>query len=441
MSQKFENIFKEALQNQEAPYSPQAWDALSTRLDKAMPVAGKKPFGPKAAVIVALGIIGATSAWYFTSSSTEPTVREVKTANVEATSKEDNNNTALVSKDEKTTSTDNTSDKSDYKLELTANNDRGIADITTAIPFPTIKSNNGDNTGSIGNSAPGNPLNNPNELLIPVLDFGEEIDFSQGSAERTVDFNSELPKIDNICQFSSEKINNNSDVRMYVEFPSGKQTIVEPKKSSTIKFEEPGGYRIYNAEGRESSFFVYDNTSIEFEIDNINSYQNGLPSKEVELTSIVENAEWTCTKGNQYYTGTKANFIFFNKGIYTVNVKTTNAQGCTTTTSKVVSVNEDYNLLATSAFKPNDLDPKNNRYMPQSLKDRATDFTLVILDPKDGGVVYKTTDAMSGWDGVDRRNGNPAINGSTYIWKVTVNNTYPGEKNDYKGTLTVILDR
>ena len=69
MSQKFEHIFKEALQNQEVPYDPAAWNALSSKLDKAMPVSGKKPFNPWAAVIIAVALVGGPSLWYFASNN------------------------------------------------------------------------------------------------------------------------------------------------------------------------------------------------------------------------------------------------------------------------------------------------------------------------------------------------------------------------------------
>ncbi len=435
MSQKLENIFKEALQNQEVPYDAAAWSAMSTKLDKAMPVAGKKPFGPKAAVIVAVGIIGAASAWYFAPSSTKPTERDVNTTTAEVEKPDKNLAENTNAKNEgQTAKEDNLN--SDYTLDLNENNNDGLDDISTANPFPVVSTKGNPSQGSGIASTPSHqlPTLDPKKISSPNAGNQNPIEAPLKT------YNTKLPIIDNFCQYSSRSIENNSDVRIYIEFPSGKQMIVQPRIASIITFEEAGGYRIYNAEGKETSFFVYDNAAIDFTIDEVNSYKNGLPSKEVKLSTPVESAEWSSSVGNQYYTGSQANFKFFSQGVYTVKVKTTNSQGCSTTTSKEVTVKEDYNLLATTAFKPNDLDPKVNRFMPMALKDRATDFTLIIIDPKDGTKVYETSDASAGWDGIDRRNGNPAANGSNYIWKVVVNNAYPGEKNEYKGVFTVILN-
>jgi hypothetical protein len=93
--------------------------------------------------------------------------------------------------------------------------------------------------------------------------------------------------------------------------------------------------------------------------------------------------------------------------------------------------------MAVDAFSPLSNDPRKNTFMPYALKERNTGFTLTIIDPKTGGVVYTTKNASEGWDGIDSRTGNLAISGTNYIWKVILTNPLPGEADSYKGILIV----
>ena len=63
-------------------------------------------------------------------------------------------------------------------------------------------------------------------------------------------------------------------------------------------------------------------------------------------------------------------------------------------------------------------------------------FTLLILDPKDGGVMYQTEDASQPWNGIDKRTGQLSPSNQAYIWKVRISNPLPGESPEYKGTIT-----
>lgn len=431
MSQKFEHIFKEALQNQEVPYDAAAWSAMSAKLDKVKPVTVKKPFVPKAALIIAVGLIGAASVYFIATSEkevhNENTLTEQTAENSNNSRQETNLTTSTSTKEESNNS------NSSLNLKTTEQN----------INVPnTIK---GIEFRGPGYAQASNPSTNPNPEIVSIIPDNNQITPLRkipinDPTPEGASLNTSLPVVSNACQHMSKEISNKSDVKVNVEYPSGKAIAILPNSSKKIEFDEAGKYIISNANGSESSFTIHESTSADFSIDSENLYKNGVPTTEVKLLKTGITGEWTSSKGNQSYSGSSADFHFFKKGNYQINVTTTNSKGCASATSKTIKVEDDYNLLAVTAFKPQEIDPRVNTFMPQALKDRNTPFSLIIIDPKDGNVVYQTTDASAGWDGIDRRTGKPAVHGTNYIWKVSLTKPMIGEGNEYKGIVTIIID-
>jgi hypothetical protein len=66
MKKGIEELLKESLQHQEAPYAPAAWEDMQKRLDKAMPVNTSKNnvFRNFGLGLAGLAVVG-TSIWYF----------------------------------------------------------------------------------------------------------------------------------------------------------------------------------------------------------------------------------------------------------------------------------------------------------------------------------------------------------------------------------------
>ena len=254
--------------------------------------------------------------------------------------------------------------------------------------------------------------------------------------------NTELTKIENTCQYMDKKVTNSSDIRMTIEFPSGRQVVIDPKESKTVDFEEFGSYKVFNSKGKENKFVVYENKVIDFSIDEEHLFNNGIPTTEVNVSNADPNSniEWTCKQANMSRSGNKAEFNFFKDGQYTITVSSANEKGCSAFSAKKINITNDYNLMATTAFKPQDIDPRYNTFMPFALVERNTTFTMIVIDPKDGGTIYETTDETAGWNGIDKRTGKPAQHGSNYIWKVSLSNPLPGEAASYKGIVTVIID-
>jgi hypothetical protein len=76
--------------------------------------------------------------------------------------------------------------------------------------------------------------------------------------------------------------------------------------------------------------------------------------------------------------------------------------------------------------------------MPFCLKERNAKFVLTIIDPKDNAVVFTTKDASKPWDGTDQRTGRILTTYKTFIWQVQLEDTLPGERGIYNGTVTIV---
>lgn len=429
MSQKFEHIFKEALQNQEVPYDPAAWNALSSKLDKAMPVSGKKPFNPWAAVIIAVALVGGTSLWYFASNN-KPTDNNSSRINQTET-KNENKVSPAQTADAKN---GNTNEKAATANVLANPTDKTISkgnvQKTSSIPAKSLNSDNLFKEGEY--------IKDQSSLVTPPNKVYDKADVIPAPPK----MNTELTKIENTCQYMDKKVTNSSDIRMTIEFPSGRQVVIDPKESKTVDFEEFGSYKVFNSKGKENTFVVYENKVIDFSIDEEHLFNNGIPTTEVNVSNADPNSniEWTCKQANMSRSGNKAEFNFFKDGQYTITVSSANEKGCSAFSAKKINITNDYNLMATTAFKPQDIDPRYNTFMPFALVERNTKFTMIVIDPKDGGTIYETTDETAGWNGIDKRTGKPAQHGSNYIWKVSLSNPLPGEAASYKGIVTVIID-
>jgi hypothetical protein len=61
---------------------------------------------------------------------------------------------------------------------------------------------------------------------------------------------------------------------------------------------------------------------------------------------------------------------------------------------------------------------------------------MKIIDLKDGGIVFETTDASDEWKGMDRRTGQQVEKNKAFMWTVSLNNPEKGEKSEYSGSVT-----
>jgi hypothetical protein len=429
MKESIEHSIKNSLENYELPYNADAWKAMSSKLDAVKPV--KKPPYKWYIAASAAVVLSACAYLYYTQPANPATTQD----NKEIAQKESNptSTTNIGSETEQTSSssTFTTSPDSDQS------NDQGGPSVLPSDPSGNLNVNNPGETDpitdptSVDPKDPTNPsdpkTNDPGEHKLPTINFT-------------------MPAFSNaLCQGVNMKVSNTNDVDVTIVYPNG--TIWTGKKNSTTTLNPnlEGTYQVGYLQDkefiREGSFSVLPKPSSGFEfIRQDEKYDDkALPATYVEATGIGTSYEWKF--GQATAEGKEATAHFFKKGTHTVELTVTDANGCRSTTEKIITVDEQYNLMAMKAFAPTDIDPANNTFMPFALTQRGDDFHMIIIDPTDGHLIYETRDASKGWDGIDKQNGSMAPYEKAYIWKVTIENRMIGESPEYAGTVVLMKNR
>jgi hypothetical protein len=170
------------------------------------------------------------------------------------------------------------------------------------------------------------------------------------------------------------------------------------------------------------------------EIETSLTYYKGIPTIKAS-TNVESGLTWMVNNKTINSSASEIDITPFKAGSYTVSVGA-HDNGCKTENSQAIQISEDYNLLAVNAFEPTSFEPKRQAFIPFALTQRDVKFTMIILDPRDGGLVYKTSDASLPWNGTDMRSGQMVNSGQDFIWKVQLVNPLPGESSEYKGIIT-----
>lgn len=437
-----EQNFKNSLGNHELPYNATAWSSLSSKLDIEMPVSqGTAPAASKLKwVIGSCSIILLSVVAYFlifnngTKSNTENnpiTNNETLLENVsdERSNSKSNNlredikttdsNSSGNVKPETTNSATNKTVNKEAKQNVNHNNVTNESNNSSENLVENNEENNGRNNESINsNIKTESELNNNSAGIIT------------------------LPVVEDVCEGFSFEISNTNKVPLLVSGPEVKITI-PANATKSISIDKEGSYTLgtLNNEVADnaSTFRVKRAPIVDFTIDNETKFDRGLPTTKVNTDVIGESFEWSFN--NQRVTGRSAAAHFYVKGNKNIELSVTANNGCSATAIKSLYINEKYNLMAENAFVPMDNDPRNSTFMPYALTVRDVNFTLIVLDPSDGHLVYKTNDSSKGWNGTDMKTGNPVAFEKPYIWKVVVLNPEPNERNEYGGNIMPIRQK
>jgi hypothetical protein len=167
------------------------------------------------------------------------------------------------------------------------------------------------------------------------------------------------------------------------------------------------------------------------------TYETGYPVIHINAETAGLNMVWNANGSliNQKAKG--ADLLAFKQQTYQVSAQVSNEE-CHTTETLSIASDQNYNLLAVNAFNPQSRDERNARFMPFALTVRELKFEMIIIDPDNGAVIFKSSDAQNAWDGIDQRTGQLVVAQKAYIWKVVIENPLPGEKNTYTGTIVRI---
>ena len=418
MNKNIDELIKSALEGHEIPYDNNAWNSLNKKLNH--PNAPIKPFKFWFFGSSIIGVIIISSLLYFSNKQEEKSDIPVE------------QKTDVI---EKSNSQSTTSNKTK-------------SEIKTGIQDEKISSNELEAKEDAKKETKTNLiLPEVNEVLVKEITKDLKIDEEITNPKKENSLipkkvtEPDVPNFSNKCLGENLKVTNKNDEGMTLIFPSGKKVSVAESATENIKLSEEGKYELLvNSKQKETykSFFsVFGKPRASLLVDDELNYETGLPVIRGEVQTFEESIKWKVDKvvSASSSKAKTAAFYFFEKGQFDLEVIVTNEKGCSSSEIKRIFIEKDYNLLAVNAFDPLSSDSRKNTFMPYALSKRNSMFSLIIIDPDNGGIVFESSDYSKPWDGIDKRNGKLVDESKVYIWKVTLSSPEKNEKAVYKGTI------
>jgi len=419
MNKNIDELIKSALEGHEMPYDNNAWNSFEKKLNK--PNAPIKPFKFWFFGTSIIAVITISSLLYFSSKQEENNDKPVEQ---KMDLIEKSNSQSTTSKKTKTEKTKGIQDEKISSNELEAKED-DKKETKTNLILPEV-----------------------NEVLVKEITKDLKLDEEMPNPKKGNSVNTkkvtepDVPSFSNKCLGENLKVINKNDEGMTLIFPSGKKVSVAESATENIKLSEEGKYELLvNSKQKEkyNSFFsVFENPRATLLVEDELNYESGLPIIRGEVQTFEETIKWKVDKvvsANSSNKAKTADFYFFEKGQFELEVIVSNEKGCSSIETKTISISEDYNLLAVNAFDPLSSDSRKNTFMPYALSKRNSVFSLIIIDPDNGGIVFESSDYSKPWEGIDKRNGKLVDESKVYIWKVTLASPEKNEKAVYKGTI------
>jgi len=377
MKNNLENNIKDSLNGFEMPYDATAWTSLSNKLDQVMPTTPTKPSNLKwylgGAAAIAVIVTG---------------VLLYNQSEEKGTTKVADNTTIVNTPSEQSTGVTATQNSVNNDQPSAVENVAGNASVQTpstdpasasSTPTQSNEPNHNNDVNTLPNKGTQGNLGNGGDnrdRIIPTTPVGSKVI---------------LPTVSNICQGESITINNTNDVDLVITGQDFK-TIVPANKKKTFTPDSDGNYRVsYLQDGvsrSEALFTVNEAPSAEIVMNDVED--NGLPTVEFSTPSIGTKYSWNLGNESGTYSDNEVTAHFFEKKDYTVTLKVTNANGCTSTATKKVSVESDYNLNAAGGLQTSNPDPLGNSFMPEALRVRNVDFNMIIIEPSTGSSNTRT---------------------------------------------------
>ena len=383
------------------------------------------PFYRKWWVAASLGTVLVGSALYFglknNETSTEKNTETSQQTTAPSTTNE--NNLLVDQKSAKNTATPNelntneqvqstTSTNSALKTEIVHNSVRNTTIEGTI--NPGVKNDPVNNSNPIANTTTPNTSTNTTSEISPVLlaktvlCIGEEMEITNPNSQATI----------SVIQNGRTQLVKANGTRIITANTEGKIEVISGKHTQSISVVKP-----------QSKLYI--------SVDPTLIYENGIPSIEFDVTGNENNVKWQVEKHPYEIKGGNLVVHPYQGQEIKVTAISKDQNGCVVEETKTVRIEERYNLQAATGFRPTSGDSRTNRFMPYALIERNVAFDMHIYDSKSGIVIFKTSDAMNGWDGKNMNTGELMKVGSTYAWKVTLHKPNPGEPVEYKGTITI----
>ncbi|MDX1653211.1 MAG: hypothetical protein R3277_12000 [Brumimicrobium sp.] len=425
MKNNLEKTLKEQLENFEVPYDENAWVSLEKQLD-ARSSAGGNSSALKwiAASIIVAGV--AVGSYILLSNPHSQPANRTLAESVEI-EKNENQLPKVVSEDEQNKNVDpvikETPSDVNQINSLTENKTSERESLTEK------KESVGKQTKEDQHVYPGTPAVHKNEepASVGVQESKlPKVHFIAGNVSKNV-----------VCAGEAIQITNNGSKSDIVRF-SVNGEIIELKKAHSYKFVPTSETDVRFMDDKNNviemvTLRVNDLPQPDFTVE-ANIYENGLPVTNCQTYGDYEVLTWRFNNSS-VQEGKSVTHHFFDKGDQLVQLTVKDFNGCENTVSKQVRIENQYNLMAVEAFKPNGTDPRNKSFMPFSLTQRDVKFTMTIIDPRTNEVIYTSQDAGNAWTGIDQRTGKMTPSETVYIWKVQIHNPLPNERPVYAGTV------
>lgn len=473
---KFEQIIKQAIEGYEAPFDPQAWENVSNELGdsfeqmmKDSTSAYEAPYNPAAWDAVSSQLGPAYSAWKWIGGSAAAVALIAGISFFIDTSEQDNNlptnhtSTEVIVHNSDSNlqldedySDDNSSheaidnneandiihpidpDLNDHSIQLIENDgnndqiahnqsnnesaDQHQNNVEVNVTDPNDANDQSDNNEQHSNNA--NEINDQTADQIKVTaNFRMSADEVCVNDKCTFNANDNHPSIQYVWSFGDGTYSNEANPT-HAYKKAGEYTVkLVIKKTRTHEVLASNTEMIVVNELPQA---VFTTSQLNEGIPTI-TFQNKSFDSQVVLWNV---------KGLKQSTNEDFEYTFRKKGDYQVSLVTRNDYGCTNKATQVISIENDYNLLAPTAFTP-DGDGRNDNFIPAALPYLNVPFTMTIMD-KNGKLVYTTQNAFEPWDGRFTEDNTLAPAGSSYIWRVVLTNSN-GEQEYYEGW--VLVDR
>jgi len=408
MNNDIVNKIKSSLENYEAPYDASAWDKMSQRLDAKTTSSGNGGYrflsSPKTWVVASIVVIGASLAIYNSTkeSSTPIVVSTSNKTNIPLVSEENQHAVSLTKAEIKTNvQKQRLQAKEKTQTSNTISQARSTSASTSA---NTIESNTFKQNSTVKG----------NEKYVKNFIF---------------------PKTNKLyCLGEKIEIFNPNANEITLTNANGKQIKIDGQESMLISLKQDGQYT-WN--GDKVAFDVKEKPTVNFILPSDIIYENGIPTITLSSELNVKSQKWIFDQ-KVVSTNDDVKLNIFNKEKYSVTLAVVGLNGCENQMTKTFYPDPDfhYNLKAPNGFEPTSNNPKRNTFLPLSLLERDTPFKMLIIDPKDGKVIFETNDKNNPWDGKNQSTDQLVPEESEYIWKVILMNPERYEKNEYRGTIT-----
>ncbi len=461
----FDDILKNSVEGFEAPYNPSAWENVSSQLNSPMDQAIKDsvdkyeaPANPQVWSNISKQLGPANATWKWIGGTAAAITLILGSVYLLDNNKEtENNDNNLIVQD-----VDNTSDQELVVISDFDESDENISDDNSNnVVIDESDENNGvnvvnpnDNNIVVNHPQDNNVVNGGNGNN-PVVN-GNDGNSGNGVDNNMVDNSNQNNSPDPIhcnAAFTSDYLEAcvgtefmfrcddiNQDVVYLWSFGDG--TYSSGAGMAYHAYTRPGNYTVTltlkdkkdNKSLKHSEIEVVSNPlpTVDFTWEDANSM---IPA--INFINLTDDAQsWTWDiKGLKTSTENEFEYTFRKKGTYMVSLDAENEFGCHNSVEKPVTVEDDYNLFAPTAFSPNG-DNDNDNFIPMALPIMNNPvFTMTIYD-KAGKLVYQTNDVNAPWDGRSTSDNTPAPNGA-YVWAVELTNEN-GEVEIYKGQVIII---